>query len=66
MHLAFPWPGLDVLNTAGEPVASTTYIFNWLPAAGTLMIFAGLITDGDPQGLAGRGAARPTARPTSS
>jgi lactate permease len=40
----FSWPGLDVLNTAGEPVASTTYTFNWLPAAGTLMIFAGIIT----------------------
>ncbi|MEO5852056.1 MAG: L-lactate permease [Nocardioides sp.] len=41
---AFNWPGLDVLNTAGDPVASTIYTFNWLPAAGTLMIFAGIIT----------------------
>ena len=41
---AFAWPGLEVLNTAGEPVATTMYTFNWLPAAGTLMIFAGLIT----------------------
>ncbi len=41
---AFAWPGLEVLNTAGEPVATTMYNFNWLPAAGTLMIFAGLIT----------------------
>ena len=41
---AFAWPGLDVLNTAGEPVATTTFGFNWLPAAGTLMILAGLIT----------------------
>ena len=49
----FAWPGLDVLNTAGEPVATTTFTFNWLPAAGTLMIFAGLITLGDPEGLAG-------------
>ncbi len=40
----FAWPGLDVLNTAGEQVATTTFTFNWLPAAGTLMIFAGLIT----------------------
>jgi lactate permease len=40
----FAWPGLEVLNTAGEPVASTTYIFNWLPAAGTLMVLAGVIT----------------------
>jgi lactate permease len=40
----FAWPGLEVLNTAGEPVASTTYILNWLPAAGTLMVIAGLVT----------------------
>jgi lactate permease len=40
----FAWPGLDVLNTAGEPVATTNYTFNWLPAAGTLMIIAGVIT----------------------
>ena len=40
----FAWPGLDVLNPAGEPVATTTYALNWLPAAGTLMIFAGIIT----------------------
>ncbi|NUR09608.1 MAG: L-lactate permease, partial [Nocardioidaceae bacterium] len=38
------WPGLHVLNTAGDPVTSTTYTFNWLPAAGTLMIIAGIIT----------------------
>src|SRR4051794_14157133 len=41
---SFGWPGLDVLNTKGEPVASTTYVLNWLPAAGTLMIIAGIIT----------------------
>jgi lactate permease len=40
----FSWPGLEVLNTAGEPVTSTTFAFNWLPAAGTLMIIAGIIT----------------------
>jgi lactate permease len=40
----FPWPGLEVLTTAGEPQASATYTFGWLAAAGTLMIFAGLIT----------------------
>jgi lactate permease len=40
----FAWPGLDVFNTAGDAVASTTFNFNWLPAAGTLMILAGLIT----------------------
>jgi lactate permease len=40
----FSWPGLEVLNTAGEPVTSTEFAFNWLPAAGTLMIVAGVIT----------------------
>ena len=40
----FEWPGLDVRNTAGEAVATTTFNFNWLPAAGTLMIIAGVIT----------------------
>jgi lactate permease len=40
----FKWPGLDVVNAAGEPVASTTFTFGWLPAAGTLMILAGILT----------------------
>ena len=39
----FTVPGLDILNPAGDPV-ETLFKFNWLPAAGTLMIFAGLIT----------------------
>ncbi|MDX6300328.1 MAG: lactate permease [Nocardioidaceae bacterium] len=41
---AFSWPGLHVANAAGVPVTSTTYAFNWLPAAGTLMVIAGVIT----------------------
>jgi lactate permease len=40
----FHWPGLDVFNTKGVAVSTTTFNFNWLPAAGTLMIIAGLIT----------------------
>ncbi|GAB3995112.1 L-lactate permease [Nocardioides marmoraquaticus] len=40
----FAWPGLEVLNPAGDPVATTNFTFNWLPAAGTLMIIAGLVT----------------------
>jgi lactate permease len=40
----FAWPGLDVFNPAGDPVATTNYTLNWLPAAGTLMIVAGIIT----------------------
>ncbi len=37
------WPGLDIVNSAGDPVA-TTFKFNWLPAAGTLLVLAGLIS----------------------
>jgi lactate permease len=40
----FQWPGLDVVNAAGKTVSSVTFTLNWLPAAGTLMIIAGLIT----------------------
>ncbi len=42
--LTFAWPGLDVLNAAGDPVSTTTFAFNWFPAAGTMLIVAGLIT----------------------
>jgi lactate permease len=41
---AFQWPGLDITNPAGDPLSSMTYTFNWLPAAGTLMVFAGILT----------------------
>ena len=41
---SFDWPGLNVQTSAGDPQASMTYTFNWLPAPGTLMIIAGLIT----------------------
>jgi lactate permease len=40
----FAWPGLDIRNPAGDPVATTNFAFGWLPAAGTLMIIAGLIS----------------------
>jgi lactate permease len=40
----FEWPGLDVRSPDGEPLMSLTYSFNWLPAAGTLMLISGLIT----------------------
>ena len=39
----FDWPGLDILNAAGDPVP-TQFKFNWLPAAGTLLVIAGLIS----------------------
>ncbi len=40
----FQWPGLDVVTPEGEPLSSLTYNFNWLPAAGTLLLISGLIT----------------------
>jgi lactate permease len=40
----FQWPGLDIVNSAGKPVSSLTFTFNWLAAAGTLMIVAGILT----------------------
>jgi lactate permease len=39
----FDWPGLHITNSAGDPVA-TQFKLNWLPAAGTLMVIAGIIT----------------------
>ncbi|WIM99061.1 L-lactate permease [Actinoplanes oblitus] len=38
------WPGLDVLGANGKPLASTNFTFGWLAAAGTLMVFAGILT----------------------
>jgi lactate permease len=40
----FPWPGLDILGANGKPLSSITFTFGWLPAAGTLMILAGILT----------------------
>src|SRR5205823_4471540 len=40
----FAWPGLDVVGSNGKPVSSATFTFGWLPAAGTLMIVAGILT----------------------
>jgi lactate permease len=39
----FQWPGLDVTSPDGEPLDSLTFTFNWLPAAGTLMLISGVI-----------------------
>jgi lactate permease len=41
---SFQWPGLSVRNPAGGALSSLTFQFNWLPAAGTLMLISGLIT----------------------
>ncbi|MBB2943636.1 lactate permease [Actinoplanes lutulentus] len=42
--VVFPWPGLDIIGANGKPLASTSFTFGWLPAAGTLMILAGILT----------------------
>jgi lactate permease len=40
----FDWPGLDILNAKGEAPTAVTYVFNYLPAAGTLLLIAGLLS----------------------
>jgi lactate permease len=40
----FSWPGLHVLNSKGEAPSSVTFKFNWLTAAGTLLLISGVLT----------------------
>jgi len=40
----FGWPGLHVENSKGEPSTISDFKLNWLGAAGTLLLIAGLIT----------------------
>ena len=40
----FQWPGLELLTASGDTPTFTTFAFNWLGAAGTLMIISGLVT----------------------
>ena len=40
----FDWPGLHVASASGKPSSATVFTFNWLPAAGTLLIIAGILT----------------------
>ncbi len=40
----FAWPGLHVLNAAGKAPDSVMFKANWLTAAGTQLLVAGLIT----------------------
>jgi lactate permease len=40
----FNWPGLHVLSASGKPSATTVFTFNWLAAAGTLLIISGILT----------------------
>jgi lactate permease len=39
----FQWPGLHVFSSSGDPVSSVTFTFNYLPAAGTLLLISGFI-----------------------
>jgi lactate permease len=40
----FNWPGLHVVTPSGEAPSSLTFKFNYLSAAGTLILFCGLLT----------------------
>jgi lactate permease len=40
----FGWPGLNVTNADGEPLKTVTFKFDWLSAAGTLLLISGLLT----------------------
>lgn len=40
----FRWPGLDVRSPSGSQVSSTSFTFNWLASAGSILLIAGLIT----------------------
>ena len=41
---SFQWPGLELQSASGKPSTVPLFKFNWLAAAGTLMLIAGLIT----------------------
>jgi lactate permease len=40
----FSWPGLNIMNDKGAKLDALTFTFNWLGAAGTLLLISGLIT----------------------
>jgi lactate permease len=42
--VTFHWPGLEVLNPKGEEPKAVMFKFNWLSAAGTLLLISGLLT----------------------
>ena len=43
-YFEFTWPGLHITTASGEPLTSTTFTFNWLESAGTLLVIAGILT----------------------
>jgi len=38
------WPGLHLLGMTGMPQSLTMFTLNWLPAPGTLLLFAGILS----------------------
>jgi lactate permease len=40
----FAWPGLHIRTPSGKVPSAVSYSFGWLPAGGTLLLLAGLIT----------------------
>jgi lactate permease len=40
----FDWPGLNVTNADGKTLKTVTFKFDWLAAAGTLLLISGLLT----------------------
>lgn len=42
--VTFHWPGLDVVNHAGDPVAAQKFKLDHIKAAGTLLLLSGIIT----------------------
>ena len=42
--VTFPWPGLDITDSAGKPVAATKFKLDHLKATGTLLLLSGLLT----------------------
>jgi lactate permease len=40
----FAWPGLEVTNSAGQPLTAATYNFNIFSAGGTVLLVAGILT----------------------
>jgi lactate permease len=42
--VTFAWPGLEIADSAGKPVAATKFKLDHLKATGTLLLLSGLIT----------------------
>jgi len=38
------WPGLNVVNAAGQPLSLATYKIDWLVGGGTVLLVSGIIT----------------------